>query len=197
MSNHEEKLARINKLGDETTLLRRAVIGELGEKIINSAALISGVLGAGGKLLIAGNGGSAADASHFAAEMVVRLTAERNRQALPAIALGMDASVMTAASNDYGYEKAIARQVEALGTKGDLLFLISTSGNSTNLIEAANVARDRGILATGLLGGKGGELARLVDHPLIVPHNSTQRVQEEHAFIIHLLVELVEGDLFG
>jgi D-sedoheptulose 7-phosphate isomerase len=196
MSTHEEKLARIRKLGDETTLLRRAVIGELSEKIINSAALISGVLGSGGKLLIGGNGGSAADASHFAAEMVVRLTSERNRQALPAIALGTDPSVLTAASNDYGYDKAIARQVEALAAKGDLLFLISTSGNSPNLIEAANVARDRSILATGLLGGKGGKLAKLTDHPLIVPHNSTQRIQEEHAFIIHLLVELVEGDLF-
>lgn len=196
MSTHEEKLARIRKLGDETTLLRRAVIGELSEKIINSAALISGVLGSGGKLLIGGNGGSAADASHFAAEMVVRLTSERNRQALPAIALGTDPSVLTAASNDYGYDKAIARQVEALAAKGDLLFLISTSGNSPNLIEATNVARDRGILATGLLGGKGGKLAKLTDHPLIVPHNSTQRIQEEHAFIIHLLVELVEGDLF-
>ncbi len=197
MSSQEEKLAHIRRLGDETTLLRRAMIGELGEKIINSAALISGVLGSGGKLLIGGNGGSASDASHFAAEMVVRLTADRNRQALPAIALSMDSSVLTAASNDYGFEKAMARQVEALGAKGDLLFLISTSGNSPNLVEAANVARERGILATGLLGNKGGQLASLVDHPLIVPHNSTQRIQEEHAFIIHLLVELVEGDLFG
>jgi len=195
--NREEKLARMLKLGDETCLLRKSVLGALGEKILDTAALISGVLGAGGKLLIAGNGGSAADASHFAGEMVVRLTAESNRRGLPALSLNVDPSVMTAAANDFGFDKIFARQVEALGNKGDMLFVISTSGNSANLIEAARTARQRGILATGLLGGSGGELKKLIDRPLIIPHTSTQRIQEEHIFIIHLLVELIESDLIG
>ncbi|MFH1687478.1 MAG: SIS domain-containing protein [bacterium] len=197
MTNNVKQLAWLHKLGDETTLLRKAVIGSLGEKILTTAALISGVIGSGGKILIAGNGGSAADASHFAAEMVVRLTSDRDRQALPALALCVDPSVMTAAANDYGFENVFARQVEALGNKGDLLFVISTSGNSPNLIRAAEVALQRGILATGLLGRNGGKLAKMIDRPLIIPHDSTQRIQEEHIFIIHSLVELVEGDLFS
>jgi len=160
------------------------------------AAVISGVIGSGGKLMIAGNGGSAADASHFAAEMIVRLAAERNRQALPAIALCTDSSVLTAAGNDYGFENIFARQVEGLGHKGDMLLAISTSGNSPNLVKAVHIARDMGLLTAGLLGREGGKLVSLVDRALIIPHPSTQRIQEEHIFIIHLLVELVEGDLF-
>lgn len=197
MTKNDKQLAWLRKLGDETTLLRQAVIGDLSEKILYTAALISGVIGSGGKILIVGNGGSAADASHFVAELVVRLSADRDRQALPALALCVDPAVMTAAANDFGYENMIARQVEALGNKGDLLFVISTSGNSLNLIKAVDIAHRRGVLATGLLGRNGGKLATITDRPLIIPHDSTQRIQEEHIFIIHLLVELVEGDLFS
>jgi len=197
MSGNEEKLAQLQSLAEETTLLRRAVVSDLGPDIIAQAARISAVIGSGGKLMIAGNGGSAADASHFAAEMVVRLTAQRNRQALPTLSLNVDPSVMTAAANDFGYDRIFARQVEALGHKNDLLYVISTSGNSPNLIEAVKTAHQRNILATGLLGGKGGELSKLVNRPLIIPHSSTQRIQEEHIFIIHLLVEMVESDLHG
>ena len=191
----EEKIAYLTKLADETAVFRKASMEQLGPKILDMAAVISGVLGSGGKLLITGNGGSASDASHFAAEMIVRLTSDHNRQSLPAIALCVDPSVMTAASNDYGFENVFARQVEGLGNKGDLLILISTSGNSKNLLKACNIARDKGILTAALLGGNGGKLAKLVDRAIIVPHVSTQRIQEEHAFIIHLLVELVESDL--
>ncbi|MEW5994227.1 MAG: SIS domain-containing protein [Candidatus Zixiibacteriota bacterium] len=189
-------LDQLRKLAAETAVLRKNIIDEKGTQIVDLAAVISGVIGSGGKILIAGNGGSAADASHFAAEMVIRLTGERNRQALPAIALCTDPAVLTAGSNDLGFEHVFSRQVEALGQKGDMLIVISTSGNSQNLINAVRTARDRGLLTMGLLGRGGGKLAGLVERSLVVPHASVQRIQEEHIFIIHLLVELVEGDLF-
>ena len=195
--NEDVRLVRLTKLAEDSASLRRSVIEQLGIQILDVAALISGVIGSGGKILIAGNGGSASDASHFAAEMIVRLTSERNRQSLPAIALGMDPSVTTAAANDFGYENVFARQVEGLGQKGDLFFAISTSGNSANLVKAVATARERGLLTTALLGGRGGKLAKQVERSLIVPHTSTQRIQEEHIFIIHILVELIESDLFG
>ena len=193
----KKRLEQLRQVAQDCTALRLAIIDQLGEQILQTAAVMSGVIGSGGKLLVAGNGGSATDASHFAAEMVVRLTAERNRQALPALALNTDTAILTAASNDFGFEKVFARQVEALGHKGDLLFVISTSGNSANLVTAVQTARGLNILTAGLLGRDGGKLAGLVERSLIVPHTSTQRIQEEHIFIIHLLVELVESDLFS
>ncbi len=193
----DEQLAWLKQTADESAILRKSVVEEIGPKILDMAAVISGVIGSGGKLLIAGNGGSAADASHFAAELVVRLTADRNRQSLPALALCTDTSVMTAAANDFGYENVFARQVEGLGTKGDMLLVISTSGNSANIVKATQVAHERGLLTAGLLGCQGGRVGELVERSLIVPHTSTQRIQEEHTFIIHALVELVEGGLFG
>lgn len=194
--NRDEQLARLKKVADESAVLRKSVVEQLGPKMLDLAAVMSGVIGSGGKILIAGNGGSAADASHFAAEMLVRLSSERNRQSLPAIALSADAAVLTATGNDFGFENIFARQVEGLGQKGDMLLVISTSGNSANLLKAVKAARERGVLTVGLLGGNGGKLVGMVERPLIVPHVSTQRIQEEHIFIIHLLVELVESDLF-
>jgi len=195
--NQQEKLLQLVKLAEETSLLRKAVVEQLGSRILDTASLISGVLGAGGKLLLAGNGGSAAEASHWAAEMVVRLTSERNRQSLAAIALCVDPSVMTAAANDYGFDNVFARQVEGLGNKGDMLVVLSTSGNSANLVKAAQVARKQGMITVALLGGNGGKLGKMVERALVVPHPSTQRIQEEHLFIMHILVELVEKDLFA
>ncbi len=193
----DTKLDWLRKLAAETTVLRKSVVESVGQSIIDLAVVMSGVIGSGGKLLTAGNGGSAADASHLAAEMVVRLTGERNRQALPALALCTDAAVMTAAGNDFGFENVFARQVEAVGHKGDMFLVISTSGNSPNLVAGVRVARERGLLTAGLLGRKGGQLIALVDRSLVVPHTSVQRIQEEHIFIIHVLVELVESDLFA
>ncbi|MFQ5453964.1 MAG: SIS domain-containing protein [Candidatus Zixiibacteriota bacterium] len=193
--NKEEQLLYLKKIVDDTSILRKSVIEQLGIQITEIAAVISGVIGSRGKILIAGNGGSAADASHFAAEMIVRLSSERNRQALPAIALSVDLSVITAAGNDYGFETVFSRQVEGLGNKGDMLIVLSTSGNSMNLIKAVQKAREKGLLTVGLLGRNGGKLANIVDRALIIPHPSTQRIQEEHIFIIHILVELVESDL--
>jgi len=195
--NKEEKLLYLKKLGEECAILRKSVIETLGNEIFDLYTFISGVIGSGGKLLLAGNGGSASDASHFAGEMIVRLNPAKTRQSLPAIALCVDPSVMTAAANDFGYDNIFSRQVEGLGQKGDMLIVISTSGNSTNLIKAVHTARERQMLTVGLLGGKGGSLAGIVDRAIIIPHTSTQRIQEEHIFIIHTLVELVESDLAG
>jgi len=191
-----DKLAALIAVASESAILRKSVVEQLGSAILETAAVISGVFGSGGKLLIAGNGGSAAQASHFAAELVVRLTSERNRQALPALALNCDPAVMTAVSNDYGFDNLFARQVEALGAKGDMLIVLTTSGNSANLVKAVSVARERGLLTLGLLGNRGGKLLKKVDRSLLIPHISTQRIQEEHLFLIHVLVELIERDLF-
>ncbi len=193
----DEQFLRLIKLADDTAILRKSTVERLGPGIIDLAAVISGVLGSGGKLLLAGNGGSAADASHFACEMIVRLSAERKRQSLPAVALNSDTAILTAAANDFGFENIFARQVEGLGQKGDMLLVISTSGNSPNLVKAVQTARTLKILTAGLLGNDGGKLGKAVDRALIVPHPSTQRIQEEHIFIIHSLVELIEGDLLN
>ena len=193
--NNNDKLAYLKRLAGEAAVLKHTVVEKLGQQILDVSSIISGVLGTGGKILIAGNGGSAADASHFAGEMIVRLSAERNRQALPAIALAVDPSVITACANDYGFDHIFSRQVEGLGSKGDMLFVMSTSGNSENIIKAVTAAKEKGMLTVGLLGGNGGKLAKMVDRAIVIPHPSTQRIQEEHIFIIHTLVEFVESDL--
>ena len=194
--NQQEALLELIKRAEEAGVLRKAVVEQLGQKVLDIAGVMSGVIGSGGKILIAGNGGSASMSCHFAAEMVVRLTSERNRQALPAISLSADLATITAAGNDYGFENIFARQVEALGNRGDLLIVMSTSGNSENLVRAVDSARQKQVITAGLLGGDGGQLLKLVDKPLVVPHPMTQRIQEEHLFLIHHLVELVEQDLF-
>ena len=195
--NGEDSRKLIETAADESSKLRRLVAESLSEAIIELAETISGVIGSGGKLLICGNGGSAGDSSHMATELIVRLNSQRNRQALPAIALSADTSILTACGNDYGFDMIFARQVQGLGKAGDVLVLISTSGNSTNLIKAAKSAREMKLLTVGLLGGNGGKLLSLCDKKLIVPHTLTQRIQEEHIFLIHLLVELIESDLCG
>ncbi len=150
---------------------------------------------AGRKLLLFGNGGSAADAQHLAAEFVGRFSSER--AALAAIALSTDTSILTAISNDYGYEKVFSRQVEALGQHGDVAFAITTSGSSPNVVEAVKKAKEMGLTTVGLLGRDGGALAELVDCPLIVEGKKTARIQEVHILIGHSICQLVEAALFG
>ncbi len=162
-------------------------------KINDSADLIINTLTNGNKILICGNGGSAADAQHIAAEFVGRYESER--KGLPAIALTTDTSALTALANDYGYERIFARQVEALGAKGDLLIAISTSGNSPNVISAVMAARDIGCSTIGLTGAKGKKLASLCDMCLLVPAERTARVQEAHIAIGHIWCELVDADM--
>jgi len=192
----EKKIVYLKKVANEAARLRKIVMEQTAKKLLDISAVIAGVLGSGGKILIAGNGGSATDASHFAGEMVVRLSAQKNRQALSALALTTDSAIITACGNDYGFEHIFARQVEGLGNKGDMLFVISTSGNSSNLIKAVQIAHEKGLLTVGLLGNDGGKLGKMIERKIVIPHSSTQRIQEEHIFIIHLLVELVESDLF-
>lgn len=147
----------------------------------------------GGGLFFCGNGGSAADAQHLAAEYVVRF--RRDRRAWPALALTTDTSVLTAAGNDFGFERIFARQVEALARQGDLLFLHSTSGESENLIQAALAARDRGVGTVAFLAKGGGRLAQLVDMALVIPTESTARAQEIHLALGHAICEIVETHL--
>jgi D-sedoheptulose 7-phosphate isomerase len=174
-----------------------AVFGGLHQimaQVTEAAAVIVETLRSGGKLLICGNGGSAADAQHFAAELMGRF--ERERRALPAIALGTDTSVLTALANDYGYERVFARQVEGLAIPGDVLIGISTSGGSKNVTLAVTSAKNMGVKSIGLLGRDGGPLASEVNIPVIVPHSVTARIQEAHNFIIHYWCFLVETTLF-
>ncbi len=168
---------------------------EMADGIAAVAESAAGVLAGGGKLMFCGNGGSAADAQHLATEYVVRF--RRDRAPLAAVALTTDTSLLTAASNDYGFEHVFARQVRALGRPGDVLFLHSTSGDSRNLLEAAKAAREAGILTVGLLARGGGALRHSVDHALIVPTDETSHAQEIHLAIGHSICDAVERRLAG
>ncbi len=164
----------------------------LRERIVEAAAALGETFGADRKLLICGNGGSAADAQHFAAELVGRFKA-RGRAGLPAIALTADSAFLTAWANDTGYDDVFARQVEALGRPGDALLVISTSGRSPSIVRALAAARLRGVRTLALLGNDGGDCKALADVPVIVPSADTQHIQEVHIVIIHLVCELVEA----
>jgi phosphoheptose isomerase len=151
----------------------------------------------GGKIMLCGNGGSAADSQHMAAELTSRLRASMERPAIAAIALTTDTSFLTARANDYSFDEVFERLVEGLGRPGDALIGISTSGESRNVVRAVSCARDKGILTIGLLGGTGGALGKMVDLPIIIPSDSTQHIQECHITVGHVLCELIEDLLFG
>lgn len=164
--------------------------------LVEAATAMAGGLRSGGKILLCGNGGSAADSQHIAGELIGRLGPGRDRNPLPAVALTTDTSILTALGNDYGFEHVFARQVEALGAEHDVLILISTSGTSMNVVMAAQEARKKGMKTIGFLGGTGGTLIDLVDVPLVVPSDSVARIQEGHITMGHILCELVEHMLF-
>lgn len=168
-------------------------LGALKKAIVAAGAMITRTLASGRKILICGNGGSAADAQHFAAEIVGRFT--RERAAWPALALTTDTSVLTAVANDYGYQNVFARQVEALGEPDDLLIGISTSGRSPNVLEAVNQARHNALGIIALTGGEGGELAAGADVAVAVPSRVTARIQEAHLFILHIWADTAEASL--
>lgn len=149
----------------------------------------------GNKTLLAGNGGSAADAQHIAGEFVSRFYFDR--PGIPSIALTTDTSILTAIGNDYGYEKLFARQVQALGVEGDMFIGISTSGNSANVIEALKVCKEKGIITVGLTGANGGKMAEYCDYCIKVPSTETPRIQESHIMIGHIICSVVEEELFG
>jgi D-sedoheptulose 7-phosphate isomerase len=170
-----------------------ATLGSLRAHLLAAAEVCADAVRAGNKLLFCGNGGSAADAQHLAAELVGRLV--RNRRALAGLALTTDSSGLTCIANDFGYEEVFARQVEGLGRNGDVLIAISTSGNSPNVIRAVEVARPMGIATVGLLGRNGGELGPMVDFPIIVAAEETARIQEAHIFLGHVMCVLIEHGL--
>ncbi len=146
----------------------------------------------GNKLLICGNGGSAADAQHLAAEFISTLSTKFERKALPAIALTTDTSTITSRANDYGFDEIYSRQVEAFGAKGDILLSISTSGGSKNCIRAMETAKSLGMTTIGLLGGTGGKMAELADIAIVVPSSQTMHVQESHLALYHIYCHIVE-----
>jgi D-sedoheptulose 7-phosphate isomerase len=165
--------------------------------IIAAADLISDIYKKGKKLLLCGNGGSAADCQHIATEFMIRLSHSIERPALAAIALTTDTSNLTAGGNDIGFENIFARNIQGLGNEGDVLIAISTSGNSPNIIKAVEMAQSKNIKTVGFLGGSGGKLKSLVSIPVTVPSSNVQRIQEGHITIAHIICELVEDELYG
>lgn len=176
----------------ETIRLHEAVRRQDRAPIFRTVEAITTALHRGRKVLAFGNGGSAADAQHFAAELVGRYL--RERRALPAIALTVDTSVLTAVGNDCGFDRVFARQVEALGVSGDVAIGISTSGQSRNVVAAFNAARSLGVITVALTGCDGGAVARAADIHLNVPDPATPRVQEVHRTLLHVVCELVENE---
>ncbi len=170
--------------------------GDLND-LLELSLRLAKVLENGGKIMIAGNGGSAADAQHLAAEMLVRLRSEVNRDPLPVISLILDPSSITAHSNDYDFNSYFKRMLLALGKKGDAFLAITTSGNSKNILLALEGAKQKGIDTYAFLGGSGGEAKHLADHSIIVPSDNVARIQESHIMLGHIVMELIEDYLLG
>ncbi|HET9668191.1 MAG TPA: phosphoheptose isomerase [Casimicrobiaceae bacterium] len=193
-----DHLERIRGHFSDSVALKQEAREVLAEPIARAAALMTDCLFADGKILACGNGGSAADAQHFAAELVGRF--ERERPELPAIALTTDTSLLTAVANDYSFEHVFAKQVRALGAKGDVLLAISTSGNSPNVIAAIAAAHEREMRIVALTGKGGGTIGGMLapeDVHLCVPHARTMRIQEVHILTIHCLCDVVDATLLG
>ena len=181
---------------NESSEVKLKIKDQLTDDILKVVNLLASCFKKGNKLLLCGNGGSAADCQHIATELMIRLSHHIQRPALPAIALTTDTSNLTAGGNDIGFENVFARSVEGLGNKGDILLAISTSGNSTNVIKASHAAHNKGMKVIGFLGGNGGKLKRLVDLPLLIPSSNVQRIQEGHITVAHIICELVEEKLY-
>jgi len=193
MDEMERRQEVVEEVLRESLRVKKETLDLLPGTIAEAASLMVEALAGGGKLLICGNGGSAADAQHMACELVVRF--QREGKALPALALTTDSSVLTARANDHSFEDVFSRQVEALGRPGDLLLAISTSGISPNVLAAAEKARASGLRVVGLTGRRGGSLPGLCDVCIEVPSESTPRIQEAHIAIIHALCAIIEEEL--
>ena len=179
----------------EGDALRDTFFSAHGEEVARLARVLADALARGGKILLCGNGGSAADAQHLAAEFVNRFLIDR--RPLPAVALTTDTSILTAVGNDFGFDLVFAKQVQALGREGDVLLGLSTSGNSPNVVAALEAGRALGMVAIGLTGEGGGKMRELCDHLLAVPSRQTPLIQEIHITVGHLLCLLVDEILFG
>ena len=193
-----DHVPRIRAHFAESAQLKLSAAESLAPAVARAAELLTGCLLADGKILACGNGGSAADAQHFAAEMVGRY--ERERPELPAISLATDTSILTAVANDYAFEQVFAKQVRALGTKYDVLLAISTSGNSGNVIAAIDAAHEREMRVVALTGKGGGRIGAMLadgDVHICVPHERTARIQEVHLLAIHCLCDAIDNTLLG
>ena len=191
MKNH---IGLIATLAAESALVKSAFFEQNAERIAEAAGVLVTAFRSGRKLLLFGNGGSAADAQHIATEFVGRFVP--NRRALPAISLAADISAMTALANDYGYECVFSRQIEALGVSGDVAIGISTSGNSPNVLHALEVARKTGLRTIGFTGAAGGKMTGQAEILFCVPSKVTPRIQETHLTLAHILCEIVDRELF-
>jgi D-sedoheptulose 7-phosphate isomerase len=185
----------IIKVFEESAQIKVKFARDNADRILEVAQLIAQTFRNGKKVLLFGNGGSATDASHIAAEFVNRFLMER--PPLPAIALNTDVAVLTSISNDYDYSQVFSKQLSALGHEGDVAIGLSTSGNSPNVIKALDVAKKNGIKTVVLTGGTGGNMANLADYTFIVPTKTTARVQETHITLGHVICQLVDEELFG
>ena len=164
--------------------------------ILKAADIIKAAFLKGNKVMFCGNGGSAADSQHLATELVIRLSHDVKRPAFGAIALTTDSSNLSAGGNDIGFENVFARSVEGLGTEGDVLVAISTSGNSPNVIKAIEMAKSKKITTVGFLGGTGGKIKNITDMNIVIPSNNTQRIQESHITVGHIICEIVEREIY-
>ncbi|HEY7532719.1 MAG TPA: D-sedoheptulose 7-phosphate isomerase [Nitrospiraceae bacterium] len=183
------------KAFEESAAVKQEFVRDHADRIEQVVKLIVTAFRDGRKVLLFGNGGSATDAAHIAAEFVGRY--HRERAPLPAIALATDIAAITCIANDYGYDELFARQIRAHGQKGDIAIAISTSGNSANVLKGVEAARAIGLTTIAWTGGTGGKLAALVDHPFVVPSKVTARIQESHITLGHVLCELIEEQLLG
>ena len=188
---------QVRELLRRSIALKEQLVESHAERAVEIAEACAGCLARGGKLMLCGNGGSAADAQHLAAELLIRLRSQVNRDGLPALALATDSSSLTACGNDYDFESYYARMAETLGRPGDVLIGITTSGRSQNVVRALNVARRKGITTIGLLGGDGGPALAECDLALVVPSSETGRIQEAHIAIGHAVMELIEDRLLA
>jgi len=184
----------ITRIVKESMSVKEEFIRRNTSTLIDCAEYISMAFKNNRKLMLCGNGGSAADAQHIAAEFVNRFNIDRHP--LPAMALTTDTSIITSIANDYSYEEVFSKQIQALGLKGDILLAISTSGNSKNILTAIRTAKEKELYTVGLIGGDGGKMRTLVDLSLVVENNQTPRVQEAHILAGHIICELVEYILF-
>lgn len=181
----------------ESAETKKAILDKCREDVFSAIDLIIGSVKSGGKVMFCGNGGSAADSQHLATEFIIRLSHDLNRPAIGAIALTTDSSNLTAGANDIGYDNVFTRSVEGLGKSGDVLIGISTSGNSISVIKALEKAKGMKIHTIAFLGGSGGKMKGMADVSISIPSKNTQRIQEGHITVGHIICESVERELYG
>src|SRR5271168_4951402 len=191
------EIARFSSMMAKSAELKRRIAVELADAVIEVVDACEFSLREGGKLMFCGNGGSAADAQHLATEMLIRLRSKSERPSIAALALTLDPAMLTACGNDYGYDRVFERPLRGLGRPGDVLFGITTSGRSINVIRALQAAREMGIVTVGLLGGAGQPAMDWCDHVLLVPDKETARIQECHISLGHAVLELLEDRIIS